>query len=1519
MQRIKRILSLLLCSTLLFLMMPQVTFAEESTLDNNVSGEANGLCEHHTEHDETCGYNEEEGTVCHYICEVCKANEKSQEEQELPGVQENEQELQPLNDMARSVPSETLESHIVTDKVSDPQGAIVNLFDYWVNDTGEVPNGGTTPKGDLLTKDHSHVREKPSAWGNSSAYSSENDWWRGINENHLLLFGDGVIHAGLWNKGAGETSDYGKQYAGMEGIVKPILINGYPSVNIEAARQRLTGDETVRNWKLVSDCMLTGDHIDTLDSPGVYTYDSKDVQNFSNTLIQKWENATGQTIDNGTESLNYLFDPSISHDYKKSYQNVRGLFQLNDEGYYYYNMRENFAEFRKNETTVVSEEPSGKVEQHSDGNFILYDAPATVRTDAEKSVGNFFPFNTAQQVFDGVDAQGKLTSSVNQAGNEMNHHFGMTVDVDFRQPLNGLINMGTAGNKHMTFEFSGDDDVWVYIDDVLVLDLGGVHSEIYGLIDFATGDVFIGQSFDSKGIPEYDLQADGSYNTPDHLVTRTTLKALFEAAGVDTNTSAWRDNTFASNTDHKLNMYYLERGNYDSSLAMYFNLQPRLYQQIKKVDQNGDPIENVEFDLYEAKKTGETYEAVGEALASLKTGKDGIAVFEEIQEYQEDGTPVMRPFNFADRYTNQNIEYYILKETKPAEGYRALPNDVVLQYNNETTMLIVANRYLTGAYASFISNIIGNSHVTYGSFSPATGQIEPSSTAISEQAQKEGLILAVPMLRQDGMSAETGDGKWVALYGSNTKGLSTIIPETRTAFAWRKAILHSALYQALDADTPGWYLEWNTDTKRLEGTLSDLPGRADRYQLIEDLDSDMKMVYAIIEPAVFEKLGITGESSQARYQAFAEYVQNAVQRYLDEHKGEGKTSKELTEAAIEEIGEQIYMTPADGGAYEMDGAYQSRGFSFLNTDQFIRNFRSLLYIPNEQRELRVWKVDQNGKGVNGVEFTLYRDIDGTDEEGNPIRDTVAARGITANVDGLDGVLVFRPPVKTEEGHLADTAPDGYAWTSWVQEECDRYYLKETNAPEGYDLNSTKIPVIVGRYSIYADAGTPDNGVTVMAGVGKLVQTMVKYAADENVNITLRDITAYAQQQASGSFDLEGWEDMKLEGTEVKRYLNLHYGANAMISYGLHDEDGGQTMYPFFVTDSGFLRARVEQNYAALTVRSPYAKDRPNYAQKDDISGQDITSLFSLLNIVVVTDQKDNSEPTGKLLISKTIQGSQLEEADYTRNFEFEVSLKDAEGNALPGEYYFYGTNRSGYIRDGGAVFLHHDESITILGLPEGTKWAVSETQVKDWYVSASTGVIEGTIEEDQTSIAAFINTNTEVEMGNLKIRKLVSGEGAEPDRDFSFIITLQDEQGNELTGSYRYEGDKRGELRSGDTVTLHHNETIEIIGLPAYTQYIITEEKVAGYVLTAENDRGAIIKNETITALFHNERKDGEESDPDSSMEQPENPNDPSDPSDPSSGRPATGDAENAAVWMLMLSLSLILLCVMKRLAKKKA
>ena len=319
--------------------------------------------------------------------------------------------------------------------------------------------------------------------GATTEWSTQEDWYKGINKGHLLLFGDGLIHAGLWNKGAGSGTEYGQEYAGMEGIVQRVLVDHFPALNLKAAKSQLkeTLDGSERDYTKVGDYKLAGEH--TVGSEGEYA--GEIFQNLSDTLLGVWSGDL-----NGTESLNYLFDPNVTNNYKKSYTDIKGLFQLDGNGYYYYNMRENFAEFQENGA--------------GGGRFVLYDQPATWRTDHDKnpsSIGNFFPFNKGEEVFNGLDEDNNLMSSMAPARNAMNHHLGMTVEVDFRQPSNGKIKMGSGESEPMTFGFSGDDDVWIFVDDVLVLDIGGIHSELYGTIDFSTGEVFIGQAFNTKGVP----------------------------------------------------------------------------------------------------------------------------------------------------------------------------------------------------------------------------------------------------------------------------------------------------------------------------------------------------------------------------------------------------------------------------------------------------------------------------------------------------------------------------------------------------------------------------------------------------------------------------------------------------------------------------------------------------------------------------------------------------------------------------------------------------------------------------------------------------------------------------------------------------------------------------------------------------------------------------------------------------------------------------------------------------------
>ena len=415
--------------------------------------------------------------------------------------------------------------------------------------------------------------------------------------------------------------------------------------------------------------------------------------------------------------------------------------------------------------------------------------------------------------------------------------------------------------------------------------------------------------------------------------------------------------------EKKFRCCYVEKP--DSSISLRFNLSPQLYQQVKKVNQNGDPLMGVTFDLYAANASTDaqghtTYTAYGDALTTLMTEADGTAKFMEpmdataINKYNQN-----RPFNFADRYTNNGIQYYVLKETHTPDGYRPLPKDIVLKYDHTNTMIEVVNTWETGAHTSFTSTISGNSNITYGAYEPISGNILPGPNTVETDKKINGLVIAVPMLKQ-----AMRDDAWNALYGSTLDGFHIVPADDLNTEEWRKSVLYAALYQSADEHTPSWYLQWNDDLKHLEGVLDELPGDASRYQLLHSSDADMRMVYGIIEPKALEALGIDEENAQARYVAIGQYIRTQAQT-LQNHDASLSYQDALQQA--------IWQTVDDIMQVEVENTGSNKGFSFLNVDQFTRNFRSLIFIPNEQRELRVQKIDEDGKAINGALFGIYTD------------------------------------------------------------------------------------------------------------------------------------------------------------------------------------------------------------------------------------------------------------------------------------------------------------------------------------------------------------------------------------------------------------------------------------------------------------------------------------------------------------------------------------------------------------------
>lgn len=405
-------------------------------------------------------------------------------------------------------------------------------------------------------------------------------------------------------------------------------------------------------------------------------------------------------------SLAYLFNPLVPNTYKKSYPSVPGLLQLDADGYYYYDSTQNFASYNKDANR-----------------FVLYDGAAVDGSGfADSTKGMFFPFNTAEQVFteESLNGSGPLQSTVGPGG--LNHYFGLSMTSYFMQPANGQSN-----GKDMVFEFSGDDDVWVFIDGKLVGDVGGIHERVGLSINFATGAIRI-----------YNTSTAGGDGNKDKTYKETSLQEVFGGENLESG-------TFKAGSYHTLKFYYLERGSGPSNLSLKYNLVDIPASTVTKVDQLGKGVQGAEFELYQTDAAYGNEKLIGSGV----TDATGCFTFTDANTV---------PINFMT-LSASGISHYVLKETKTPEGYRKSP-DARLKYvtnaDKSIGFLLSDNSWESGVYArpEQVVTIVGDTVKEYGS----DNKIEVG----------DGNVFAV-ILKRD-RSVDDMNACWHAVSGNSVDG-----------------------------------------------------------------------------------------------------------------------------------------------------------------------------------------------------------------------------------------------------------------------------------------------------------------------------------------------------------------------------------------------------------------------------------------------------------------------------------------------------------------------------------------------------------------------------------------------------------------------------------------------------------------------------------------------------------------------------------------------------------------------------
>ena len=247
-------------------------------------------------------------------------------------------------------------------------------------------------------------------------------------------------------------------------------------------------------------------------------------------------------FNNQSSNLSYLFDPKEPAGGKTSYADVNHLFTLDASGYYRYDSgwgkRDSSGNMRNGNYAYYNPGQGNK------GDFIVYDRTFTNSnyndqgSDASNDSVGFFPFDP----YDTNNSNVKLDNHQPHH----NHHLGLSMSASFMIPEGKTVN----GND-MVFNFSGDDDMWVFIDDVLVLDIGGVHQPVSGSINFTQGTSTIGQA----------VQAVSGQST---IGKSKSIADIFAAAG-----KTWDGSEYSQ---HTIKCFYLERGGCYSDLSLSFNL-----------------------------------------------------------------------------------------------------------------------------------------------------------------------------------------------------------------------------------------------------------------------------------------------------------------------------------------------------------------------------------------------------------------------------------------------------------------------------------------------------------------------------------------------------------------------------------------------------------------------------------------------------------------------------------------------------------------------------------------------------------------------------------------------------------------------------------------------------------------------------------------------------------------------------------------------------------------------------------
>jgi fibro-slime domain-containing protein len=432
----------------------------------------------------------------------------------------------------------------------------------------------------------------PSAWTSPSKYSyTLRGWYDVTNSRYYAAGGEMVVtgNAVLYADWVATTYDIGEFNAKVadtvstSSFVTTHMFDYNYLFNVQSSNAQVTVSDRnhSEDWSMVTSGNVKYQSLSSLNFIFAEADDSGTISNpGSRSDPNRYHSA--DTISSGiyTAELGELlyspyngFDPATGTGViGKTYLGTADhMFQImndpDDEhyGYYYYDSLRNAISYSQ-----------------SSGRFYVYEYLSATSDALGSSYADFLPLNSPYANTNGKTVPTYTYAGTNNEYQGVPHYrydtaysggtynsennvytefaYGMRSDIIFYLPS----DPGSGKNKDIHgndigFEFSGDDDLWVLIDGIVVLDIGGIHQRIGGKINFSTGEVTVNGR------------------------TATSLMDLGITAG-----------------DHTLTLLYLERGGSMSNCSIYFNLVPRFGLEIEKEDVlTQETLNGAQFTVYE--------------------------------------------------------------------------------------------------------------------------------------------------------------------------------------------------------------------------------------------------------------------------------------------------------------------------------------------------------------------------------------------------------------------------------------------------------------------------------------------------------------------------------------------------------------------------------------------------------------------------------------------------------------------------------------------------------------------------------------------------------------------------------------------------------------------------------------------------------------------------------------------------------------------------------------------------------